>query len=249
MTTLLLHGLGADSAQPLGLFSPVLDALGHDDVSAPDVRAHGTAAHPLGTPADYALDRLADDVLSRVGTLDGPVTLIGISMGAALALRIALRRLVPIERAIFVRPAFGSMPLADNLAPFPVIGELLRSRGPVEGARVFRQSEAYHRIELASPAGGRGLLSQFRATDATGRSIRLIEVPRNRAYASSAELTGLADVATAVIGAPRDPVHPFALAEEWAGGLGAPLERLPARDDGLAAQTEALRTFVARHLA
>jgi hypothetical protein len=47
-----------------------------------------------------------------------------------------------------------------------------------------------------------------------------------------------------VVGAPRDPVHPFALAERWAGALGAPLERVPPRDDGQPAQDAAMRSIV-----
>ena len=51
-----------------------------------------------------------------------------------------------------------------------------------------------------------------------------------------------------VVGAVRDPVHPVSVAEQWAGGLRAPMELVPGRDDGLAAQTAALRERVARWL-
>ncbi|MEI5583632.1 MULTISPECIES: alpha/beta fold hydrolase [unclassified Agromyces] len=254
MSFVLLHGLGADRAQPLGLFGPVLDSLGAgaDAVAAPDVRAHG-ASDRLGGPSDFVLDRLADDVAAAargaVGVA-GPVTLVGISMGAAIGLRICLRELLPVERAVFVRPAFGDRSLPRNLRPFPVIGELLREFGPGEGAERFRRTEPYSRVASESPAGGRGLLSQFASPDAARRAIRLVEIPRNRAFGSDAELARLAarGIRSLVVGAPRDPVHPFALAERWAGGLGAPLERVPARDDGQAAQTAAMRDAVGAFL-
>jgi pimeloyl-ACP methyl ester carboxylesterase len=250
----LLHGLGAERSQPLGLFGPVLDALGvaGDDVAAPDVRAHGTST-VVGRPADFALDRLADEVAAEAraalaqGPTARPLTLVGISMGAALALRISLRGLLPVERAVFVRPAFDDRSLPPNLHPFPVIGELLRELGPVDGAERFRRTGPYLRVASESPAGGRGLLTQFTATDAAARAIRLVEIPRNRAFDAEAELAGLSarGIRSLVVGAPRDPVHPFALAERWAGALGAPLERVPARDDGQAAQTAAMRDVVA----
>lgn len=265
MSFVLLHGLGADRSQPLGLFEPVLAKLGataepagagSPSVVAPDVRAHG-ASTVVGEPADFALDRLAREVAGAAGdglgraspgaaTSARPVTLIGISMGAALALRICLLGLLPVERAVFVRPAFGDRSLPANLRPFPVIGELLRELGPVDGAERFRHSGPYLRVAHESPAGGRGLLTQFTAPDAARRAIRLVEIPRNRAFAHDAELGALErrGIRSLVVGAPRDPVHPFALAERWAGALGAPLERVPARDDGQPAQDAAMRAAV-----
>jgi pimeloyl-ACP methyl ester carboxylesterase len=259
----LLHGLGADRSQPLGLFGPMLEELGATataataSVAAPDVRGHG-ASTVVGEPADFALDRLAHEVAKAAdGVLGGgsgdaatsarPVTLIGISMGAALALRICLLGLLPVQRAVFVRPAFGDRSLPVNLRPFPVIGELLRELGPVDAAERFRHTGPYLRVAHESPAGGRGLLTQFTAPDAARRAIRLVEIPRNRAFGQDAELGALASrgIRSLVVGAPRDPVHPFALAERWAGALGAPLERVPARDDGQAAQTAAMRDVVA----
>ncbi|MGR0321010.1 alpha/beta fold hydrolase [Agromyces sp. ZXT2-3] len=262
MSFVLLHGLGADRGQPLELFGPVLAGLAGDetggaaDVIAPDVRAHGASAL-IGAAEEFALDRLADEVAESVATEPAgaargteparPFTLVGISMGAAIALRIALRDLLPVGRAVFVRPAFDDTSLPPNLRAFPVIGELLREHGPEGGAERFTRTEPYHRVAAASPLGGRGLLAQFRAPDAAARAVRLVEVPRNRAFASDTELGALASrgIRSLVVGAPRDPVHPFELAERWASGLGAPLERVPARDDGQAAQTAAMRQAIA----
>lgn len=266
MTFVLLHGLGSDRRQPLELFGPVLASGGvaADRVIAPDVRAHG-ASKVVGEPADFALDRLAEEVAAEVlgelaarsgdgeasaGLAKRPITILGISMGAAIALRIALRGLLPVERAVFVRPAFGDESLPVHLRPFPVIGQLLHDLGPERGAARFRETTPYRRVAEASPAGGHALLFQFAAPDAARRARRLVEIPRNRAFAADAELAGLAGrgIRSLVIGAERDPVHPLELAERWAGGLGAPLEVVPPRDDGQAAQTAVLHERLARRL-
>lgn len=257
MVTVLLHGLGADRHQPLGLFSPVLTApsstAGAPAVIALDVRAHGESPL-LGTSADFSLEALAQELAASVtaatrGTAaeSEPVTLIGISMGAALALRIALGEMLPVRRAVFIRPAFTRESLPPNLRSFPVIAELLARLGPAGGAAAFRESSLFQHIAAASPLGGRGLLGQFTAPDAEARAVRLSEIPRNSAYRDQSELAALAarGVPSLVVAAPRDPVHPVAVAEEWAAGLGAPLLRVPARDDGQAAQTAALRAGVA----
>lgn len=265
MVTVLLHGLGADRRQPLELFKPVVEsaaALGSapvDAVIAPDVRAHG-ASPSIGSPADFSLDSLAREVAAAVEAelsalpaeqKQRPITLIGISMGAAIALRIAMLELLPARRAVFVRPAFTGDPLPQHLRAFPVIAELLTRLGPAVGASTFRESSLYRQVEAESPLGGRGLLAQFSAPDAAARAIRLAEIPRNRAYRDPASLSALAarGVPSLVVAAPRDPVHPETVAAEWAAGLGASLQRVPARDDGQPAHTDALRASVAKWLA
>lgn len=250
MTVVLIHGLGADRAQPLGLFGPLF--AGDIPLIAPDVRAHGTSTL-LGAPGDFTLDALADEVAATVTTQSPgaapapPLTLIGISMGAAIAARIALRGLLPVHRAIFVRPAFTSAPLPHNLRAFPLIAQLLHDVGPDAGAEAFRVTASYRDALAQSPRGAAGLLAQFAAPQAAARAIRLMEIPRNRAFAAAAELSAVTDVGirSLVIGAPRDPVHPLAIAEEWSSGLDCALAVVPARDDGLRAQTDALRRIVA----
>ena len=253
MTVVLLHGLGADRAQPLGLFGQLFG--NEQQVIAPDMRAHG-ASPLLGSPSDFALDALADEVAESVtaqlpgGANPDPLTIIAISMGAAIALRIALRGLLPVGRAVFVRPAFSNESLPRNLRAFPLIAQLLHDLGPDAGATAFRVTAAYRDAVDESPRGAAGLLTQFAASDAARRAIRLMEIPRNRAYSGTDELAALPGrgVRSLVVGAPRDPVHPLTLAETWAAGLGAPLKLLPPRDDGQAAQTAALRATVSNWL-
>lgn len=261
MTTVLLHGLGADRRQPLGLFETVIqEVAGLDElIIAPDVRAHGGFL-AVGEPADFAIDRLAREVCEHVpvamaeagrgeAAASDPVTIIGISMGAAIAFRIALAGLLPVARAVFVRPAFDDRSLPDQLRPFPVIGQILADAGPA-GAAEFEERALFQRIAAVSPAGARALLMQFQAPDAARRAMRLVEIPRNRAFHTEAELAELTarGIRSFVVGAVRDPVHPVSVAEQWAGGLRAPMELVPGRDDGLAEQTAALRERVARWL-
>ena len=250
MTTVLLHGLGADRRQPLTLLESTVRELSTDGelLIAPDVRAHGGFLE-VGTSADFAIDRLAAEVAAAVrrsideagADAEAPVTIMGISMGAAIALRIALDEHLPVERAVFIRPSFDDRPLPDNLRAFPVIGQVLTDAGS-SGAAEFQEREVYQRVAEVSPLGARGLLAQFTAPDAARRAMRLVEIPRNRAFRDDAELAELETrgVRSLVVGALRDPVHPMPTAERWAAGLGAPMLVLPARDDGPAAQAHVL---------
>jgi pimeloyl-ACP methyl ester carboxylesterase len=239
VTTLLLHGLGNDARQVRDLLGPVLPQT----TLVPDVRAHGVSPLIGGAP-DFRLERMA----AELPVPEGPLTIVGVSMGAALGLRIALARPQDVRRLIFVRPAFTDQPLPQNLELFPVLGELLHRYGATEAERLFRGSARYRGVELVSRLGAAGLVAQLRAPRAVERSIRLVEIPRNRAFSSARELAPLGMPST-VVAAPRDPVHPESVAELWAESLPAGrLVRVPARDDGLKPYVDGLRSAVAAAL-
>ncbi|WP_290800549.1 alpha/beta fold hydrolase [Herbiconiux sp.] len=254
MTVLLLHGLGGDRSSPLDLFGPVVPPGEH--LLALDVRGHGTDER-ITPPEAFALEALTADIAARtrsaqdaVGRLGEPVTVVGVSMGAAIALRLALQsETIPgsliIDRAVFVRPAFTDDPLPENLLAFPVIGELLADRGPVEGEREFLATELFAQTLAESRLGAHALLEQFRSPRAAERFRRLIEIPRNAAFGAADDLGGL-QLPTAIVWTERDPVHPVSVAELWMDELGgASSIPLPARDDDTAAYVEATRSGVA----
>jgi pimeloyl-ACP methyl ester carboxylesterase len=248
MTVVLLHGLGGESSQPLSLFAPVIPPT--LAVVAPDIRAHGSST-VVGSASDFALQSLADEValaLIDAGHADRPLTLIGISMGAALALRLALDPLLEVSHAVFVRPAFTDRGLPPNLHPFPVIAQLLADHGPTEGERRFAKSALFARAAAQSPVGADALLQQFRNPLARERARRLVEIPRNRAWSTAAELS-LVSARTAVVAAVGDPVHPVAIARQWAELLPEPMyAEVPTRDAGYGAQVAATRRTVAEFL-
>ena len=247
MGILLLHGLGGDRTQVLQQLGPALPD--HETVLAPDVRAHG-ASPLIGQPHDFSLDALAAEIENEAAAARlGPLTIVGVSMGAAIGLRIALRGRLQVERLVFVRPAFTNQPLPPNLAAFPVMGELLH-RHPAEKAEtLFKGTGAYRRLHLESRLGAAGALEQFRAPLAAERAIRLVEIPRNRVFDTPADLSELRMPST-VVAAPRDPVHPLSVAELWHAALPAStLTVLPARDDGVPPYLAAMRAAVSNAFA
>lgn len=242
MAFLLLHGLGGDSSQPLGLVGPVLPAGAR--VFAPNIRAHGDSP-AIGAPADFSFGAITSELLHEVhagGFDDEPLTIIGISLGAALSLRLAQSGAVPIERLVLLRPAFTDRPLPPNLAVFPVIAELLHRHPPERAEATFRRTGLYRALRTASRLGAAGVIEQFRKPDAATRAIRLMELPRNRAFEPGEQPPA---VPTMIIAAPRDPLHPLAVAMLWHRNLtGSTLVELPARDDGMPPYLAATRAAV-----
>ncbi|TQL48858.1 serine aminopeptidase S33 family [Homoserinimonas aerilata] len=207
------------------------------------MRAHGKSTL-IGAPADFTLDNLAAEAITG---RSGPLTVIGISMGSAIALRIALNGLANVERLILIRPAFTTEPVPANLVGLLVAGQLLHDHPAARAEELFRRTRAFRDVDAVSPAGAENLLVQFRKPQARERAIRLIEIPRNRAY-STGETTQLA-MPTTIIATPRDPVHPVRIAEQWHAAIPSSILTLaPARDDGLAAQTDAIRAAIAAGL-
>ena len=243
MTFVLLHGLGGDRRQPMSLLQPALpaDAV----VFAPDVRAHGTSTL-IGDASHFSLDSLAGELAASLP--HGPLTVLGISMGAALGVRLALRGDLDIDRLVFVRPAFTDAPLPAHLAAFPVMGSLLRDHGARRGEKLFRETDYFRELEAASPLGAEGAIEQFKKPEAVARAIRLIEIPRHSAFTAD-EIASI-DLPTTVIAAERDPVHPVSVAELWHAGLRhSVFERVPARDDDVRAYVSATRSAVSAALA
>lgn len=239
----LLHGLGGDSAQPLGLTGDELGSL-EVDLLAPDARAHGRTP-VIGPAAAFRTDALAADVLAlvdRLGFGRHRLLPIGISMGAAVALRLAEIAGDRLSGALLIRPAFGPQPWPAHAAVFAVIADLLRRFGPA-GADRFVETPEYRAVAAVSASGAASLVEQFSKPQAVERVVRLEAVPANTAV----DWNGVRDLGlpVTVVGAPQDPVHPLELATLWQQRIrGATLALVPARDEDPIGYAGALERIV-----
>jgi pimeloyl-ACP methyl ester carboxylesterase len=210
----LLHGLGGDLGQLWGV-TPGEVGGRPTPVLAADAREHGLTRSAGSEPLSFSA--MADDLVGLADHLQlGPkLVLVGVSMGAATALALAVKRPGRAHALVLVRPAWLDQPLPDNLRAFPEVARLLRGEGPVKGREIFQRSEQYREIEAISPSGAASLLGQFDQPWAVHRARRLEELPSSVPYHRPLSLGDLS-VPTLVIGAPNDPVHPLAFAEEMA---------------------------------
>lgn len=212
---LLLHGLGGDRQQTLGLID------GYSDprlaVLAPDLRAHGESPI-VGPPGAFTFEALSADLLTlidRLGQGSKPVIVAGISMGAALALRLAISRALDLRGMALVRPAFDDTSSPDNLAVLPVTASLLRSVNPEAARASLLASPEYRAIAAVTASGASSALDQLEKPMARERAVRLAEVPKNVAWRDDGEVRGV-DMPALVIGVDRDVMHPLALARRTA---------------------------------
>lgn len=221
---LLLHGLGGNAGQLWPVTDPRADRL------APDLRAHG-GTRLVGDPADFTFAGLAADVAALLRRLTfGPAAVVGVSMGAGVAVALALRKPAAVRSLVLIRPAWGDTVPPPNLVPLLAAGDHLRRYGPV-GRDRFARTGVYAEVAAGSPAAAASLLAQFDDAEAVRRSVRLVRMAWSAPFSSYRELAGIG-VPSVVVGAPGDPVHPLALAAEWAAAIpGAVLRTVPARDE------------------
>ena len=234
------HGLGADASQPAALVPEgapfrvaTLDCPGHG------ASPHGRPAPGGGVPTDTgprapSIAAFAGDVAAFAGretaASGGPWVLGGVSMGAAIALRLAARAFggarelgIPRPAAlVLVRPAWAFAAAPPNMAPFVDLADFLRRHGAERGAQAFAESATFQGVLAASPDNARSLLAQFRRPQAVSGPLvtadMLEAIARDGPGVGADEARALA-VPTLVVGCPEDLVHPLGFARELAGAI------------------------------
>jgi cis-3-alkyl-4-acyloxetan-2-one decarboxylase len=173
---LLVHGLGTDR----GVWrAATAELAARRRVLAPDLPGFGESEAVGG---GFSLDNAADAVAVAAGErVDGPVDLIGHSLGGAVAVRFAgrhpdlVRRLVLFAPAgLAPRPAFVAAALSAGAPPFLAARRLIGR--PVAASATARRAllfGAVHDGRRMSPADVRALLNASRAARAIRPAARV----------------------------------------------------------------------------
>lgn len=204
---LALHGLGGDRAQALGLPTAERGRM------ALDFRAHGDAT-PTGPAALLSFQAFSDDVADVLDDLgvEDRLVVVGISMGAAVALRFALDHPRRVRALVLVRPAWLHEPNPPHLQAFPQIARLLVTLPPEAAREAFRETPTYRRVAAESEPTAASLLEQFDRPVAAARAAVLERMPASTPVRRLEELSWMT-AAALVVACGRDPVHPVWIAQ------------------------------------
>jgi 3-oxoadipate enol-lactonase len=211
----LLHGLTATRRYVLQ-GSRLLAREGYRLVSY-DARAHGES-----DPGDgYEYSDLAGDLVSVLEESDiESAVLVGHSMGAATAIRVALERPQRVKGLVQITPAYAGEPYRDDagLAYWDRLAAGLEADGADGFMRAFEPPED-ERWREAVVKFTRQRIERHLHPEALAQAVRV--VPRSEAFDGIERLAEI-DVPALVVGSrdEADPTHPFAVAEEY-------VERLP----------------------
>jgi len=210
----LLHGLTATRRYVLQ-GSRLLAREGFRLVSY-DARAHGES-----DPGDgYEYSDLAEDLVSVLEQLDiERAVLVGHSMGAATAVRVALERPDLVAGLVQITPAYTGEPYRDDagLAYWDRLAAGLESDGADGFMRAF-EAPADERWREQVLKFTRQRIERHLHPEALAQAVRV--VPRSEAFDGIERLEEI-EVPALVVGSrdESDPTHPFAVAQEYAQRL------------------------------
>lgn len=240
LTFVFQHGLGGDRRQPMELY----EFREGVHLIAMDSRGHGKT-QPLGDPDLLRFDTFADDIVALLDSLGiAEFAAGGISMGAGIALNLALRYPARVVGLLLVRPAWLAQPCPPNLDCMVEVGQWIRDYGPDEGRSRFLSSPLYLRLQQEAPYTAGSLLAQFdepRAADAWPRLLRLPADAPNR----DPDAWRTVAVPTLVLANHADLTHPYDYAETLAAAIPhANLVEVPSKAVDQAAHIAAARTHI-----
>lgn len=238
---LFQHGLGGDAQQCADAFPPdprlrrvTLECRGH--------------GHSDFDP-DPALETFTNDVAALAERFGRPLPVGGISMGAAIALRLALRRSDLVSHLILLRPAWqASRHTSPNLQPNADVGQFM-ARLPVAEARAaFLQSDTANALRLASPDNLASLTGFFAREPVAQTATLLTSLSLQPLGIDAGELASL-NLPVLVCGTAQDVIHPLDLARDMARLIpGARFVDLPPKGQDKATHLHALHNAITTFL-
>ena len=237
------HGLCGAAGQPAQVFP---QDTGWACMTL-ECRGHGMSES--GDPAAFSIAQFAEDVAAFINALNiGPVLLGGISMGAAIALHLAVKRPELVSGLVVARPAWIDQPAPENLAPNREVAQFLAEYEPGEALSLFESSPIAQRLRKGGPDNLASLLGFFQRFPLSETQALLSAIASDGPGISSDEIANLS-CPTLVIGTARDVIHPLAMAEEVASLIPRArfVEITPKGDDAERYQADfqtALRQFL-----
>jgi pimeloyl-ACP methyl ester carboxylesterase len=216
-----LHGLGADRRQSLSALSGVTGA----DLICPDLPGHGGSDPSTYDFATFV--SILEEFLDHLGVERAVFG--GISMGAALSMRMALVAPHRVAGLALVRPAWINSAALPHLSIVARVGRWLSECSPTTAAARLELDRDFAEIGRTNqPAADsiRGLLTRPQASDAADV---LHDMVHDRPFTHMSDLDTIQCPAL-VIANPDDPLHPVAIAQHIYGRLpNAEYQLLPSR--------------------
>ncbi len=197
---------------------------------------------------DPSIASFTDDVAALIETLPGPVVLGGISMGAAIATRLAVTRPDLVRALVLVRPAWVTDTAPANMAPNAEVGALLTHLPADQARESFASSTTAHHLQATAPDNLSSLMGFFSRTPRADTARLLTAISADGPGITPADLAALR-LPTLVCATTEDSVHPAAYAEALASLIPqAQLAHLPPKGRDKPAHLAALAAAMGQFL-
>ena len=197
------HGLGGDEAQVAEVFP---DGDGFRRLT---LECRGQGKSGLGNANKISIENFASDVLAFADSRGVERFVIGgLSMGATIALRIAIRNPSRVTALILTRPAWLWNAAPENMKPIAEVASYLRQGNVVD----FKSSATAQRFAREAPDNLLSLKKFLSSENPAATASLLSAIAADGPGVSEAEVRAIA-VPTLVIGHKIDLVHPLELAQ------------------------------------
>lgn len=184
-----------------------------------ECRGHG--ASDFGGTLSIA--SFADDVAALAEILPGPVIIGGISMGAAIALRLAVMRPDLVRGLVLIRPAWVTEDAPANMAPNAAVGRMIAAG---QTAADYAQTDMARHLARVAPDNLASLTGFFARKPLAQTAALLQAISADGPGVTAAQVAAIT-VPVLVCGTGRDHVHPRDTAGRLAALTRARLVELP----------------------
>jgi pimeloyl-ACP methyl ester carboxylesterase len=210
LLVVLQHGLCGDAMQTAEVFP--------DDprFRRVTVECRGHGASEAGDPARFSIATFTSDLAALIESCGlAPLVVGGISMGAAIALRLAVQRPELVCGLVLARPAWVVSAAPSNMKPNVEIGQLLNTYGSDEARRLFLAGETARLLAEDAPDNLASLTALFSRTPHALTAALLQAIASDGPGVSEVEARRIA-APSLIIGTKQDVIHPFVHAETLA---------------------------------
>jgi len=207
------HGLLGDMAQPAAVF-PHGHGFAHHVM---ECRGHGLS--PLADGAQISIEAFTDDLACVIAkSCDAPVVVGGISMGAALALRLAVKRPDLVRGLVLARPAWFLECAPDNMRPNAEVGDLLAGHDPDSARNSFKDGNTAAILAREAPDNMRSLLGFFDRAPQAETAQLLQAISADGPGVDASDLRAIA-CPVLVLACGEDVIHPVAHAKSLVASI------------------------------
>lgn len=201
-TMVFQHGLCGAAGQPADVFP---QNQGTRLVTL-ECRGHGESE--VGPLDELTIATFSDDLIALIEErAKGAVVLGGISMGAAISLRIAANRPELVRGLVLARPAWLLERSPANMEPNAYVGRLIAKQGDA-ARKIFEQSDWYSLLKQEAPDNLKSLTGFFDRTPVDITAALLMQISVDGPGLNLEEVKNIT-CPTLVLGCDCDFIHPL----------------------------------------
>jgi pimeloyl-ACP methyl ester carboxylesterase len=204
------HGLCGSAAQ----IAEVMPDLAGIRPLTLESRGHG--ASQAGDPGQFSIATFTDDVATLISERHlAPAIVGGISMGAAIASRLAVLQPEALRALVLARPAWVTDAAPANTAMYVEVGELLSKHEPAEARRLFLASPTARHLAAEAPDNLASLTGFFERAPLDVTAQLLTRIAADGPGVTPADLGRIA-CPVLILGHAQDLAHPWVACQELA---------------------------------